>query len=51
MGEYEIKPLTSDTWDAFADLCERNNGAGIGRVLVLPVSQCDLGRATRLWRG
>jgi GNAT superfamily N-acetyltransferase len=30
MAEYEIRPLTSDTWDAFADLCARNNGAGMG---------------------
>jgi GNAT superfamily N-acetyltransferase len=30
MGEYEIKPLSSETWDAFAALCERNNGAGMG---------------------
>ena len=29
MGEYEIKALTSETWAAFADLCERNNGAGM----------------------
>jgi hypothetical protein len=27
---YTIKPLTSETWDAFAALCERNNGAGMG---------------------
>ena len=30
MTAYEIKALTSQTWDAFADLCERNNGAGMG---------------------
>ncbi len=30
MGEYEIRALTGQTWDAFADLCERNNGAGMG---------------------
>ncbi|WP_026819914.1 hypothetical protein [Arthrobacter castelli] len=30
MGEYQIKALTSRTWDAFADLCARNNGAGMG---------------------
>lgn len=30
MTAYEIKPLTSETWDAFADLCERNNGGGMG---------------------
>lgn len=30
MGEYEIRPLTGQTWDAFAALCVRNNGAGMG---------------------
>lgn len=30
MGEYTIEPLTSRTWDAFAELCVRNNGAGMG---------------------
>ena len=30
VAEYTIKPLTSRTWDAFAALCERNNGAGMG---------------------
>lgn len=30
MDRYTIAPLTSQTWDAFADLCERNNGAGMG---------------------
>jgi len=30
MSGYEIKALTSQTWDAFAALCERNNGAGMG---------------------
>jgi GNAT superfamily N-acetyltransferase len=30
MSEYEIRGLTTRTWDAFADLCERNNGAGMG---------------------
>ncbi|GAB3270486.1 GNAT family N-acetyltransferase [Arthrobacter pigmenti] len=30
MGEYQIKALTSQTWNAFADLCARNNGAGMG---------------------
>jgi ribosomal protein S18 acetylase RimI-like enzyme len=27
---YQIKALTSETWDAFADLCARHNGAGMG---------------------
>lgn len=27
---YEIRALTSHTWDAFAALCERHNGAGMG---------------------
>ena len=26
MENYTIRPLNVDTWDAFADLCERNNG-------------------------
>lgn len=30
MTEYEIRALTSKTWDAFAALCERHNGAGMG---------------------
>ena len=30
MERYEIRPLTTETWDAFAALCERNNGAGMG---------------------
>lgn len=30
MSEYRIRALTSRTWDAFADLCERNNGGGFG---------------------
>jgi ribosomal protein S18 acetylase RimI-like enzyme len=30
MGEYQIKALTSETWGAFADLCERHNGGGFG---------------------
>ena len=29
-GEYTIRALGADTWDAFAALCERNNGAGMG---------------------
>jgi GNAT superfamily N-acetyltransferase len=30
MADYEIKPLTSRTWGAFAALVERNNGGGFG---------------------
>ena len=30
MADYEIRPLTSETWDAFAALCERNGGGGFG---------------------
>ncbi|MEO7586810.1 MAG: GNAT family N-acetyltransferase [Arachnia sp.] len=30
MPEYTIRALTGQTWDAFADLCERNNGGGMG---------------------
>jgi hypothetical protein len=30
MAAYAIKALSDSTWDAFADLCERNNGAGMG---------------------
>ncbi|MFI5084366.1 MAG: hypothetical protein ACHP7K_00395 [Actinomycetales bacterium] len=30
MSKYEIKALTSETWDAFADLCARHSGAGMG---------------------
>ena len=30
MGEYETRALTAETWDAFAALCERNNGGGFG---------------------
>ena len=26
LSDYEVRPLTPDTWDAFADLCERHNG-------------------------
>jgi len=29
-GELAIKPLTTDTWDAFADLAERHNGVWNG---------------------
>jgi len=30
VSEYEIKALTSDTWDAFAALASRHGGAGMG---------------------
>ena len=30
MGQYQIRSLTAKTWEAFAALCERNNGAGMG---------------------
>ena len=30
MDEYAIRPLTSQTWDAFAALLERNGGGGFG---------------------
>jgi hypothetical protein len=30
MGDYTIQPLTSQTWEAFAALCARNNGGGMG---------------------
>lgn len=30
MGEYRIEPLTSRTWDAFAELCARHGGGGFG---------------------
>ena len=30
MGGYTTRALSADTWDAFAALCERNNGAGMG---------------------
>jgi GNAT superfamily N-acetyltransferase len=30
MVDYRIEPLTSQTWDAFAALCERHNGGGFG---------------------
>ena len=30
VGQYRIRALTSQTWDAFADLCARQNGAGFG---------------------
>lgn len=28
--EYKIRALTGKTWEAFAELCARNNGAGMG---------------------
>jgi GNAT superfamily N-acetyltransferase len=30
MTEYAIRPLTDQTWDAFAALCARHNGGGFG---------------------
>lgn len=30
MSKYTIKALTPQTWEAFADLCLRNNGGGMG---------------------
>ena len=30
MGEYTIKALTGETWEAFATLCAKNNGGGMG---------------------
>jgi GNAT superfamily N-acetyltransferase len=30
MADYEIRALTSETWGAFAALCERNGGGGFG---------------------
>jgi hypothetical protein len=29
-GGYEIRALTGETWNAFADLCARHGGAGMG---------------------
>jgi hypothetical protein len=26
VSEYTIKPLSTETWDAFARLCEKHNG-------------------------
>lgn len=31
MSEYTIKPLSTETWDAFARLCEKHNGIGFGQ--------------------
>ena len=36
VNEYSVKPLGSDTWDAFAALAERHNG--VGRLLVYLVT-------------
>jgi ribosomal protein S18 acetylase RimI-like enzyme len=30
VSEYEIRPLSIQTWDALVDLCERHNGGGFG---------------------
>ncbi|HEY1571777.1 MAG TPA: GNAT family N-acetyltransferase [Pseudonocardiaceae bacterium] len=30
MGEFEIRPLGGETWDAFVALCDRHNGGGFG---------------------
>lgn len=30
MSQYEIQALSSETWGAFVDLCERHNGGGFG---------------------
>ena len=30
MSDYEIRPLSIQTWGAFVDLCERHNGGGFG---------------------
>lgn len=30
MNGYRVKTLSSRTWGAFAELCPRNNGAGMG---------------------
>ncbi len=30
MSEYAIRPLDTETWDAFARLCEKHNGMGFG---------------------
>src|SRR5436190_17672332 len=30
VSQYEIRALSSETWDAFADLCERHSGGGFG---------------------
>ena len=31
MSVYTIKPLSTETWDAFARLCEKHNGMGFGQ--------------------
>jgi len=30
VSDYQIRPLSIQTWGAFADLCERHNGGGFG---------------------
>jgi len=30
VSEYTIKPLSTETWGAFARLCEKHNGMGFG---------------------
>ena len=30
MSQFEIRALSSETWSAFVDLCDRHNGAGFG---------------------
>jgi GNAT superfamily N-acetyltransferase len=30
MSQYTIRPLSTDTWDAFASLLDKHNGAGFG---------------------
>lgn len=30
MGDFEIRALSSETWDAFVALCDRHNGGGFG---------------------
>jgi GNAT superfamily N-acetyltransferase len=31
VSEYTIRPLSTETWDAFARLCEKHNGMGFGQ--------------------
>jgi hypothetical protein len=31
VSEYTVKPLSTETWDAFARLCEKHNGMGFGQ--------------------
>jgi GNAT superfamily N-acetyltransferase len=30
VSEYTVRPLSTETWDAFARLCEKHNGMGFG---------------------